>query len=78
MTLSAAALRRMLAVVPVAFRAVGQEPGWVAEVDTGERPSMRVSLDHGQRQLDVGEAHRFDEPRLRPVPEPLTPSALAS
>jgi uncharacterized membrane protein len=49
----------------VGFRAVGQEPGWVAEVDTGERPPMRVSLDYGQRQLSVDQAHRFDEPQTR-------------
>lgn len=49
----------------VLFRAVGQEPGWVAEVDAGERPAVRVSLDHGRRRLDVSQAHRVDEPWTR-------------
>ena len=46
----------------VAYRAIGQEPGWVAEVDAGERPPMRVSLDYGQRRLHAGQTHRFEAP----------------
>lgn len=40
----------------VAFRAVGQEPGWVVEVDRGERPAMRLLLDYGERRLVVDAA----------------------
>lgn len=35
----------------VAFRAVGNEPGWMAEVDAGEAPAMRLVLDYGERRL---------------------------
>ena len=49
----------------VAYRAIGQEPGWVAEVDGGERPPMRVSLDYGRRQLRAEQTDRFEEPRAR-------------
>lgn len=37
----------------VGFRALGQEPGWLVEVDRGTTPAMRVVLDHGQRELLV-------------------------
>lgn len=36
----------------IGFRAVGNEPGWVAEVAMGEAPAMHLSLDYGQRVLD--------------------------
>lgn len=35
----------------VAFRAVGNEPGWFVEVDRGEAPAMRLALDYGERRL---------------------------
>jgi uncharacterized membrane protein len=37
----------------VAYRAVGQEPGWVVEVGAGERPPMQAILDYGERRLEV-------------------------
>jgi putative lipoprotein len=49
----------------VAYRAIGQEPGWVAEVDAGERPPMRVSLDYGRRRLRADQTRRFEEPPTR-------------
>jgi uncharacterized membrane protein len=41
----------------VAFRGVGNEPGWVVEVDGGTAPAMRVTLDYGERTLVVSRAH---------------------
>ena len=35
----------------VAFRAVGNEPGWYVEVDGGDAPAMRLFLDYGERQI---------------------------
>lgn len=37
----------------VAFRAVGNEPGWFVEVDMGEAPALRATLDYGERKLLV-------------------------
>jgi uncharacterized membrane protein len=37
----------------VRYRAMGQEPGWVAEVDAGDAPSLRVLLGYGERVLEV-------------------------
>jgi uncharacterized membrane protein/uncharacterized lipoprotein YbaY len=33
----------------MAFRALGNEPGWVVEVESGDRPAMRAILDYGER-----------------------------
>lgn len=33
------------------FRATGNEPGWLAEVGSGRTPTMRLLLDHGEREL---------------------------
>ncbi|MDO3376833.1 MliC family protein [Geoalkalibacter halelectricus] len=33
------------------YRAIGQEPGWVAEVEGGATPAMRLTLDYGSREL---------------------------
>lgn len=35
----------------VAFRAVGNEPGWYVEVDRGASPALRATLDYGERTL---------------------------
>lgn len=43
----------------IAFRAVGNEPGWYAEVGPGEMPALHAVLDYGERTLDV--------PRLQPL-----------
>lgn len=37
----------------VAFRGVGQEPGWYVEVDDGDAPKLHAMLDYGERTLDV-------------------------
>lgn len=37
----------------VAYRAVGQEPGWWLELNSGETPAMVVVLDYGQRRLEL-------------------------
>lgn len=37
----------------VVFRAVGNEPGWYAEVDAGSAPTVRLVLDYGERRLTV-------------------------
>lgn len=39
----------------VAFRAVGNEPGWLVEVGRGEAPSLHAQLDFGSRKLDVAQ-----------------------
>ncbi|OOG22909.1 hypothetical protein B1C78_13260 [Thioalkalivibrio denitrificans] len=46
----------------VHYRAVGQEPGWVVEVDGGIAPSMRVILDYGQRTLEVSTSRVLEMP----------------
>lgn len=33
----------------MAFRALGTEPGWVVEVESGDRPALRATLDYGER-----------------------------
>jgi uncharacterized lipoprotein YbaY/uncharacterized membrane protein len=40
----------------IAFRAIGNEPGWLAEVGQGETPALQVELDYGQRKLDIAKA----------------------
>lgn len=40
----------------VAFRAVGNEPGWWVEVDRGEAPALRAVLDYGERKLELAHA----------------------
>lgn len=40
----------------IAFRAVGNEPGWMVEVGRGETPSLHAQLDFGARTLDVASA----------------------
>jgi uncharacterized membrane protein len=37
----------------VAFRAVGNEPGWFVEVDPGEAPRLRATLDYGERRIEL-------------------------
>jgi len=37
----------------IAFRAIGNEPGWLAEIGQGERPPLHAELDYGERRLDV-------------------------
>ena len=40
----------------IAFRAVGNEPGWWVEVGTGGTPSLHAELDYGERKLDIARA----------------------
>lgn len=40
----------------IAFRAVGNEPGWLVEVGRGEAPSLQAQLDFGSRTLDIARA----------------------
>lgn len=66
----------------VVYRAVGQEPGWLAEVGPGDTPALRVMLHYGQRNLTVARGcplgdgdgflgHAGDVPVvLRIMPEP--------
>lgn len=37
----------------VVLRAVGQEPGWWAEVGAGDSPPLHAELDYGERKIDV-------------------------
>lgn len=37
----------------IAFRAVGNEPGWLVEVSQGEAPSLHAELDFGARKLEI-------------------------
>ncbi|HEY0661880.1 MAG TPA: MliC family protein [Lysobacter sp.] len=37
----------------VAYRAVGNEPGWFAEVSSGAESTLRATLDYGERKLEV-------------------------
>lgn len=41
----------------VAFRAVGNEPGWWVEVGSGDNPTLRALLDYGGREIAVAHAH---------------------
>jgi uncharacterized membrane protein len=40
----------------IAFRAVGNEPGWLVEVGPGEAPRVHVETDYGARKLDIAKA----------------------
>ncbi|ROU05507.1 hypothetical protein [Lysobacter enzymogenes] len=44
-----------------ALRAIGTEPGWLAEVGPGESPTIRLELDYGERKLVVRDATRLEE-----------------
>lgn len=39
--------------VATALRAIGTEPGWLAEVDAGPKPKMRLQLDYGLRKMEL-------------------------
>lgn len=47
------------------LRAVGNEPGWLVEVGPGETPAMRLTLDYGERKLDVAAATRIGDEGYR-------------
>lgn len=44
----------------VVFRAVGNEPGWLVEVGSGQTPSLQAVLDYGERRLDVARMRSTD------------------
>lgn len=44
----------------VAFRAVGQEPGWYVEVGGGDAPALHAVLDYGERTLDAAGVEQLD------------------
>lgn len=46
----------------VVFRAVGQEPGWYVEVDSGDAPAMRLFLDYGERQVSFARTTVLPDP----------------
>ena len=37
----------------IAFRAVGNEPGWFLEVGKGDAPPLHATLDYGDRKIDL-------------------------
>src|SRR5687768_7024677 len=37
----------------IVFRGIGNEPGWFVEVDQGNAPTMRATLDYGDRMVEV-------------------------
>ena len=42
----------------VVFRAVGNEPGWLVEVEGGDAPVLRAQLDMGARTVEAGPVAR--------------------
>jgi uncharacterized membrane protein len=40
----------------IAFRGIGNEPGWLVEVGAGETPALHAELDYGERKIDVAHA----------------------
>lgn len=42
----------------VAYRGIGNEPGWWVEVDDGAAPALRAVLDYGERRIVVASAAR--------------------
>lgn len=44
----------------IAFRGIGNEPGWLVEVGAGETPALPAELDYGERKIEVA--------RTQPLP----------
>lgn len=40
------------------FDAIGNEPGWTAQVTLGDAPSLHVELDYGERKVEVAHAQQ--------------------
>ena len=38
------------------FRAQGNEPGWMAEVELGDQPSMHAEVDYGETRFEITNA----------------------
>lgn len=47
----------------IAFRAVGQEPGWYVEVGGDDAPGLHAVLDYGERTVDVATVEGLDGDR---------------
>ena len=45
----------------IVFRAVGNEPGWLVEVEGGDAPLLRAQLDMGARTVEAGPVARTAE-----------------
>lgn len=45
----------------VAFRAIGQEPGWVVEVFDGKSPRLEARLAYGERSVVIDSMTRTDD-----------------
>ncbi|NZA27356.1 hypothetical protein H0E84_13270 [Luteimonas sp. SJ-92] len=45
----------------VAFRALGQEPGWLVEIGDGEQPNLSAQLDYGERRIELADAAPLDD-----------------
>lgn len=43
----------------IAFRGIGNEPGWLVEVGTGENPTLHAELDYGERKIDLTQVQRL-------------------
>jgi uncharacterized membrane protein len=41
------------ATADVVFLATGNEPGWIARVARGDRPTLHAEVDYGERKVDV-------------------------
>ncbi|MEO8364989.1 MAG: hypothetical protein ABI538_02160 [Pseudoxanthomonas sp.] len=40
----------------IVFRGIGNEPGWLVEVGSGETPTLHAELDYGERKIEVARA----------------------
>jgi len=38
------------------FRAQGNEPGWMAEVELGDQPAMHADVDYGETRFEIANA----------------------
>lgn len=43
----------------VAYRAMGNEPGWMAEVSTGADSALHAVLDYGERRIDIAKLQKL-------------------
>lgn len=43
------------------FRAVGNEPGWTAQVAPGDAPALHAEVDYGERKFDIAPATRLPD-----------------
>ncbi|MBF6024618.1 hypothetical protein [Lysobacter niastensis] len=43
------------------FRAIGNEPGWTAQVAPGDAPALHAEVDYGERKFDIAPATRLPD-----------------